>query len=298
VRPVGGCSYSTEPDTGILVLDQCTTRAGATYPVESAHGTDPRAGAMTVMALPLQGKAILVTGGARRVGAAIVRRLHDAGANVAIHFRDSAVPARAFADELNARRADSVALVQVDLKQTQRLGGMIAEATRTWGRLDVLVNNASSFYPTPVGEIGEDAWEELVGTNLKAPLFLAQAAAPALRASGGCIVNIVDIHAERPMRGHVVYNVAKAGLAMLTRSLARELAPEVRVNGVAPGTILWPENDTWGDEGTRRRIIERIALKRMGEPDDIARAVEFFIADAPYVTGQILAVDGGRSLNI
>jgi len=253
---------------------------------------------MTIMALSLQGKVILVTGGARRIGAAIVRRLHDAGANVVIHYRDSAGPARAIADELNARRAGSVASIQAGLTQTERLDGLIAEATRAWGRLDALVNNASSFYPTAVGEISEGAWEELVGTNLKAPLFLAQAAAPALRASGGCIVNIVDIHAERPMRGHVVYNVAKAGLATLTRSLARELAPEVRVNGVAPGTILWPENDTWGDEGTRRRIIERIALKRMGEPDDIAKAVEFFIVAAPYVTGQILAVDGGRSLNI
>jgi pteridine reductase len=253
---------------------------------------------MTVMARPLDGKTILVTGGARRIGAAIVRRLHDAGANVAIHYRDSAALARAFADELNARRADSVALVRADLKQTERLGGLIAEATQPWGRLDALVNNASSFHPTPVGGIGEDAWNDLIETNLKAPLFLAQAAAPELRRARGSVVNIVDIHGERPMRGHLVYNVAKAGLAMLTRSLARELAPEVRVNGVAPGTILWPENETWADDGARQRIIERIALKRMGEPDDIAKAVEFFICAAPYVTGQILAVDGGRSLNI
>jgi len=247
---------------------------------------------------PLRDKAILVTGGARRIGAAIVRRLHDAGANVAVQYRASAEEARSLAAELNARRANSVVLLQSDLTQTRLLGGLITGATQTWGRIDVLVNNASSFHPTAMGKISEDSWDDLIGTNLKAPLFLAQAAAPELRRTGGCIVNIVDIHGERPMRGHVVYNVAKAGLAMLTRSLARELAPEVRVNGVAPGTILWPENDTWSDEGTRQRIVERIALKRMGEPDDIARAVEFFIAGAPYVTGQILAVDGGRSLNI
>jgi pteridine reductase len=175
---------------------------------------------------------------------------------------------------------------------------LIAEATHAWGRLDALVNNASTFYPTAVGEIDGEAWEDLMGTNLKAPLFLAQAAAAELRRARGCIVNIIDIHAQFPMKGHVVYNVAKAGLAMLTRSLARELAPEVRVNGVAPGTIVWPENDTWHDEGARQRIVDRIALRRAGEPDDIARAVEFFIAGAPYVTGQILAVDGGRSLKI
>ena len=250
------------------------------------------------MASLLHGKAILVTGGARRIGAAIVRRLHDAGANVAIQYRTSADEARAIAAELNARRAHSVALVAADLTQTQRLGELAVDAAGRWGRLDALVNNASSFYPTRVGAIDGGAWDDLIGTNLKAPLFLAQAAAPELRRVGGSIVNIVDIHGERPMRGHVVYNVAKAGLAMLTRSLARELAPEVRVNGVAPGTILWPENDTWNDDGERQRIVERIALKRMGEPDDIAKAVEFFIAAAPYVTGQILAVDGGRSLNI
>lgn len=250
------------------------------------------------MALPLQGKTVLVTGGARRIGGAIVRRLHDAGANIAIQYRASVEEARALAAELNARRADSGTLFEADLTKSVLLDELVAHAVARWGRLDALVNNASSFYPTAVGTIDEGAWNDLIGTNLKAPLFLAQAAAPALRRTGGSIVNIVDIHGERPMRAHVVYNVAKAGLAMLTRSLARELAPEVRVNGVAPGTILWPESNTWSDEGARRHIVERIALKRMGEPDDIAKAVEFFITAAPYVTGQILAVDGGRSLNI
>jgi pteridine reductase len=253
---------------------------------------------MDDMAAPLDGRAVLVTGGARRIGQAIVRRLHDGGANLVVHYRASAEQARSLEAELNARRAHSVALLQADLTQTQLLAGVIARAADAWGRLDALVNNASSFYPTAVGGIGEEAWDDLMGTNLKAPLFLSQAAAPALRKSGGSIVNITDIHAGRPMKGHVVYNVAKAGLATLTRSLARDLAPEVRVNAVAPGTILWPEHDLWTDENTRARIVARIPLQRMGEPDDIARAVEFFIAGAPYVTGQVLAVDGGRGLNI
>jgi pteridine reductase len=250
------------------------------------------------MAALLQGKTILVTGGARRIGRAIVRRLHDAGANLVIHHRASSEAAHALESELNGRRAGSAALLQADLMQTRLLDGLIVDAAGAWGRLDALVNNASSFYPTEVGRITEGSWDDLMGTNLKAPLFLSQAAAPELRKHGGCIVNITDIHAGRPMKGHVVYNVAKAGLATLTRSLARELAPQVRVNGVAPGTILWPEHDVWTDEDARARIVDGIPLKRMGEPDDIARAVEFLITGAPYVTGQIIAVDGGRSLSI
>lgn len=250
------------------------------------------------MPSPLQGKVILITGGARRVGAAICRRLHGAGADLAVHYRSSAAEARALERELNARRPRSVALAQGDLLKIATLNQLVKEAVRLYGRLDALVNNASSFYPTPVGEVTEEAWEDLVGTNLKAPLFLAQAAARELRKSHGCIVNIVDIHAEVPMRNHVVYNAAKGGLLALTRSLARELGPEVRVNGIAPGTILWPENETWQDEVARQRIINQTALKRIGEPDDIAKAVEFLIADAPYVTGQVIAVDGGRSVNL
>lgn len=250
------------------------------------------------MPSPLQGKVVLITGGARRVGAAICRRLHGAGADLAVHYRSSAAEARALERELNARRPRSVALAQGDLLKIATLNQLVKEAVRLYGRLDALVNNASSFYPTPVGEVTEEAWEDLVGTNLKAPLFLAQAAARELRKSHGCIVNIVDIHAEVPMRNHVVYNAAKGGLLALTRSLARELGPEVRVNGIAPGTILWPENETWQDEVARQRIINQTALKRIGEPDDIAKAVEFLIADAPYVTGQVIAVDGGRSVNL
>ena len=250
------------------------------------------------MAQSLQDKVVLVTGGAKRVGAAICRRLHAAGANVMVHYRSSVAEARALEAELVARRAGSAALVRADLLKVPALSGLVKDTVEVFGQLDALVNNASSFYPTAVGEITEKAWEDLVGTNLRAPLFLSQAAARELRKTHGCIVNIVDIHAEVPMKNHVVYNVAKGGLLALTRSLARELGPEVRVNGIAPGTILWPENDAWQDEVARQRIINQTALKRIGEPDDIAKAVEFLIAAAPYVTGQVIAVDGGRSVNL
>jgi pteridine reductase len=248
------------------------------------------------MSAPLEGKAVLITGGARRVGAAISRRLHGAGANLVIHYRSSAAEARALKAELTAVRSDSVVLVQGDLLKPANLTGLIKDAVKAFGRLDALVNNASSFYPTPMGEITEKAWDDLVGTNLKAPLFLSQAAARELRKNHGVIVNIIDIHAEFPMKSYVVYNVAKGGLLALTRSLARELGPEVRVNGVAPGTILWPEDETWKDELGRQRIMNQSALKRIGEPDDIAKTVEFLLTSAPYVTGQVIAVDGGRSV--
>ena len=248
------------------------------------------------MSAALEDKVVLVTGGARRVGAAISRRLHGAGAKLIVHYRSSAAEARALKDELTAARRDSVVLVQADLLKPANLSGLIKDAVKAYGRLDALVNNASSFYPTAMGEITEAAWDDLVGTNLKAPLFLSQAAARELRKSHGSIVNIIDIHAEFPMKSYVVYNTAKGGLVALTRSLARELGPEVRVNGVAPGTILWPDDDAWKDEVSRQRIMNQTALKRIGEPDDIAKTVEFLIAAAPYVTGQILAVDGGRSV--
>lgn len=244
------------------------------------------------MERPLKDKVILVTGGARRVGAAVCRRLHAAGASVMVHYRSSEADARALAAALGG----TVALAQADLLKSGAAAGLVRDTVKAFGRLDALVNNASSFYPTPVGEITDKAFDDLVGTNLKAPLFLSQAAARELKKARGAIVNIIDIHAELPMKNHVVYTTAKAGLAALTRSLARELAPEVRVNGVAPGTILWPESDLWRDDVARQRIISRTALKRIGEPDDIAKAVEFLIGAAPYVTGQIIAIDGGRSI--
>jgi pteridine reductase len=248
------------------------------------------------MKLPLQGKTVLVTGGARRLGAAIVRRLHTAGANVMIHFRASGADARALAKSLNVLRAGSAACVKFDLLDEKTPCALVAACVKAFGRLDVLVNNASSFFPTPVGRMSERMWHDLIGSNLKAPLFLAQAAAAELKKRRGAIVNIVDIHAEFPLKDYVIYTVAKGGLAALTRSLARELAPAVRVNGVSPGPILWPDTNIWKNPKTRQAIINRSALKRVGEPDDIARAVEYLVTAAPYVTGQIIAVDGGRSI--
>ena len=245
----------------------------------------------------MQGKIVLITGGARRVGAAICRRLHAAGASLMLHYRESAGEARLLQSELNHTRADSVALIQADLLDLMKLPAIVEQTLSTYGRLDALVNNASSFFQTPVGDISAAAWEDLIGTNLRAPLFLAQAAAPALRKAQGAIVNITDIHAERPLKNYVVYSAAKAGLAGLTRSLARELAPEVRVNAVAPGPILWPEDDQF-DELSRQRIVSQTPLKREGTPEDIARAVHFLLFDAPYVTGETIAVDGGRHMAI
>jgi pteridine reductase len=243
-------------------------------------------------------KVALITGGARRVGAAISRLLHEGGMDLMVHYRSSAEQARALQADLNAIRADSVALVQADLLKPASLPAMVNETMQRFGRLDVLINNASSFFPTVVGEISEREWDDLMGTNLKTPLFLSQAAAPHLRRTHGCIVNIIDIHADRPMRNYVVYSVAKGGLLALTRSLAAELGPEVRVNGVSPGAIIWPEDERWSDELARQRIVQTTLLKRIGDPDDIARTVRFLVFDAPYVTGQVIAVDGGRSIHL
>ena len=241
----------------------------------------------------MQGKVVLITGGAKRVGAAICRHLHSAGANLMLHYRVSAGEARLLQAELNHQRKDSVALIQADLLDIAKLPAMVEQTVQSFGRLDALVNNASSFFQTPVGEITAAAWEDLIGTNLRAPLFLSQAAAPALKKSQGAIVNITDIHAERPLKNYVVYSVAKAGLVGLTRSLARELAPEVRVNAIAPGPILWPDDESF-DELSRQRIISHTPLKREGTPEDIAKAVHFLLAEATYVTGETINVDGGR----
>lgn len=244
----------------------------------------------------LQGSVALVTGGARRVGAAIARRLHARGASLLIHYRGSGEAARALAGELNRLRHDSAAIAACDLLETRALPGLVEAAVQEFGRLDVLVNNASSFFPTRVGEITEEAWTDLMGTNLRAPVFLSQAAAEELQRHQGCIVNIVDIHAVYPMKEHLVYSAAKAGLVAATRALARELAPRVRANAVAPGPILWPEDPAWSDQSMRDHIIQRTLLKRVGEPDDIAKAVAFLAADAPYITGQVINVDGGRTV--
>ena len=243
-------------------------------------------------AQPLAGQTVLITGGARRLGAAMAQALHAVGANVVIHHRQSAADAETLLQTLNARRAGSATTVQADLLDTAQLPELVAAALRTFGRLDILVNNASSFYATPVGEITAAKFDDLIGTNFRAPLFLAQAAAPELRRRQGLILNMVDIHGMRPLKQYPAYSAAKAALIMLTKSLARELAPQVRVNGIAPGPVMFPADL---DVALQAEIIEKTLLKRSGNAQDIAKAAVYFATMAPFVTGQILAVDGGRS---
>lgn len=241
-----------------------------------------------------QNKVVLITGAAHRIGAITARILHHAGMNIVLHYRGSRIAAQQLQKELLEHRADSVVLVQADLNTPAALPALVQQAHASWQRLDVLINNASTFYSTAVGSVSEDQWEDLFGTNLKAPFFLAQAAAPYLQQSKGCIVNIVDIHADRPLKGYPVYSMAKAGLVMMTKALAAELGPNIRVNAVAPGAILWPEHL---DEVNQARIVSKTFLKRKGDPQDIANTILFLINDAAYITGQVLVVDGGRSLN-
>lgn len=245
--------------------------------------------------LPLTGKVVLITGAARRVGAAMARRMHAAGADVVIHYHRSADAAQALAAELNAARPASVTTLGGNLLDLKVLTSLVDATIARHGHLDVLVNNASTFYPTPVGTITPDHWDDLMGTNLRAPLFLSQAAAPHLAARRGLILNIADIHGMRPLRRFTVYSPAKAGLIMLTQSLARELAPDVRVNAIAPGPVEFPKSGLTDE--MKQEIIDKTLLKRRGSTDDVARAALFFASEAPYVTGQVLAVDGGRSAN-
>ncbi|MGH8765904.1 MAG: pteridine reductase [Burkholderiales bacterium] len=246
------------------------------------------------MAAELEGKTALVTGAARRIGAAIARALHAGGANVVLHYRGAEAEAAALEAELNKLRAGSAIKVKADLLAPIAPKALVGAALDRYQRLDVLVNNASSFYPTPVGAIEAGHWEELIGSNLRAPLFLSQEAAPELAKRTGSIINIADIHAERPLKGYVVYSIAKAGLAAMTRSLALELGPAVRVNAVAPGAIAWPDDGQFPPP-ERGRIVSTTPLARLGKPEEIAQAVHF-LATAPFVTGQVLAVDGGRSV--
>lgn len=241
-----------------------------------------------------QNKVVLITGAAHRIGAITARILHHAGMNIVLHYRGSRIAAQQLQKELLEHRADSVVLVQADINTPAALPALVQQAHASWQRLDVLINNASTFYSTAVGSVSEDQWDDLFGTNLKAPFFLAQAAAPYLQQSKGCIVNIVDIHADRPLKGYPVYSMAKAGLVMMTKALAAELGPNIRVNAVAPGAILWPEHL---DEVNQARIVSKTFLKRKGDPQDIANTILFLINDAAYITGQVLVVDGGRSLN-
>jgi pteridine reductase len=241
-------------------------------------------------------KIALITGASRRIGAAIAQKLHSREVNLILHYRNSGIAAEQLAADLNRQRSGSVTLLQADFEQPGELEMLVDTVQERHGRLDVLVNNASAFEPTPVGKVSQDDWDHLMASNLRAPFFLSQALLPLLAANQGCIVNLVDIHAQRPLKDYSVYCIAKAGLLMMTLSLARELGPQVRVNGVAPGSILWPEMDL--DDAAKKAIIERTALKRRGEPEDIATAVAYLALDALYVTGEILTVDGGRSLNM
>ncbi len=239
-------------------------------------------------------KRALITGAGKRIGAAVTERLHEAGCSVAIHYRSSAAGAKELCHRLNDARPDSAKIFGADLNDTAGLDGLMDAIIDWGGGLDILVNNASSFYPTPIGGITEAQWDDLVGSNLKAPLFLCQAAWPHLKSSQGVIINMLDIHSLRPLRDHPVYAAAKAGLSVLTRSLATDMAPEVRVNGIAPGAILWPEAGM--SEAIKETILSQIPLERPGDPGDIADCVLYLARDAAYVTGQIIAVDGGRSI--
>jgi len=238
----------------------------------------------------------MITGGARRIGAVIARHLHDKGYNLVIHYRSSSDEAQSLADTLNQIRKKSVALVAADLSRLDEVEALAQNALNAYGRVDALINNASSFYPTPVGEASESQWDDLFASNAKAPFFLSQALNPALQSSHGCIVNIADIHAEKPLKNHTLYCMAKAANVMLTQSLAKELGPCVRVNAVAPGAILWPEQAAELNEDNKQSIVEQVPLGRAGHPDNIAATVEYLL-DNDYITGQIIAVDGGRSIN-
>lgn len=242
-------------------------------------------------------RVALITGAGRRVGAAIARRLHAQGWSLLLHCRRSRVAAEALAAELNSGRADSARVLIADLEQNGEAQRLAELALSAWGRLDALVNNASSFFPTPIGGASDNDWDTLFASNARAPFFLTQALAPTLAAHGrGAIVNLIDIHADYPLAGHTIYCMAKAALAAMTRSLAKELAPAVRVNGVSPGAILWPEGQGEMDAATRAQVLASVPLGRIGGVEAIADAVEFLITGSDYVTGQILAVDGGRSV--
>jgi pteridine reductase len=245
----------------------------------------------------MQTKVVLVTGAAKRIGAHITRTFHQAGYNIILHYNRSADEAHELQEKLNSERSDSVTLLKLDLVNYSKWNDLADQCMDTWGRLDVLVNNASTFYPTVIGAASDSEWNDLIGSNLKAPFFLSQTLAPCLKEFAGNIVNICDIHGDRPLKNYSIYSIAKAGLSMMTRSLAKELAPEVRVNGIAPGAILWPDEQAEVSEGLKATIIRQIPLKRQGAPEDVANTALFLARDAPYVNGQILSVDGGRSLS-
>ncbi|MBJ40544.1 MAG: pteridine reductase [Gammaproteobacteria bacterium] len=243
----------------------------------------------------MRNKVVLVTGGAQRIGAQVCRTFHEAGFNVIVHYRNSATDAKSLSEELNGYRRDSARAVQADLLAGEYKA--FADTCRdAWGRLDCLVNNASEFYPNDLPGATQEQWDTLVGINLKVPFFLSQALHPALRESAGSIVNVTDIYANKPLHGYSIYCIAKAGLSMLTQSMAKEFAPDVRVNAIAPGAILWPGNEAAMSEETKAAIIRQTPMKRQGAPEDVASTALFLVRDAPYITGQVFNVDGGRSI--
>lgn len=241
-------------------------------------------------------RSALITGAARRIGACITETLHQRGCDVFLHYHSSRDSVDDLADRLNADRPGSALVVQADLGNPDDIDHVVGQIRKTTNSLDLLVNNASQFFPTSVGSTTAQQWDDLMNSNLRGPYFLTQALLPELTVGGGSVVNLLDVHATRPMSGHAVYCMAKAGLQMMTLALAKELGPQVRVNGVAPGAILWPEHESSSE--LQREILKRTVMGRAGEPQDIATAVAYLGLDAPYVTGQVLAVDGGRSLNI
>lgn len=243
----------------------------------------------------LEENVAFLTGSAKRVGAVVAKILHKQGMNIVVHYRSSSDDAEALKAELNLLRPRSCEIIQGELLEVQQCQEVIERSSRFFRRLDVLINNASTFYPTKIGEVREKHWDDLIGVNLKAPFFLSQSAVPFLKENQGSIINMVDIYADRPLKGFAIYNIAKAGLTMLTKTMARELGPDIRVNGIAPGVILWPDEGT--KESSQKKIIARTALKREGDPEDIAKAMLYLIRDADYMTGQILTVDGGRTLS-
>ena len=245
----------------------------------------------------LEGKTALITGAANRLGAQIARTLHQNGANLIIHYRESAVNAKTLVEELNTLRIDSASSIQADLNHLDAIAKMSQQAAKIYNGIDILINNASSFYPTTIGEISENDWDDLIGSNFKAPLFLSQSCYPSLRAAKGAIINMLDIYASSPLKNHSLYCCAKAANQMLVKSLALEMAPEVRVNGIAPGAILWPENNNAGQADYQKSILEKIPLQRIGDPTSIAQAVMFLLGNN-YITGEVIRVDGGRSLEI
>jgi len=243
-------------------------------------------------------KIALVTGGAKRIGQAIYKMLHASGIDLMIDYRHSSDEAKNLQQELNGIRKDSASIIQADLLNLNVLPSLIHETMNVYGRLDILINNASSYYPTEIGKMNENNWNDLIGSNLKAPLFLSQLATDELIKTKGCIINITDTHIDKPKKNYIIYSIAKSGLTTLTKSLAQELSPEVRVNAVAPGPVLWPENNEEFNEIYKQRVISQTLLKKMGSPEDVAMAVKFLVLDAPFITGHILAVDGGRSISL